>query len=171
MARHKKKKLIDGFDWFFLGLAFALLFCYIYYDNYLDNKDNLDIPSKCYTNLVPSGYFTSPILKPIIVNNNSLTIDGYDNLHISQTVGTGSMNPLMRPGSILIYVYPKTVSIGDILIYKNGNESIVHRVINITENGFILKGDNNLAADVGIVRPENVYGKVVGILWLFRILI
>jgi hypothetical protein len=169
-----KNKKLDRFDFFVFGLALAFLISLTigyYHLDTLEEKVNefIDLPSKCYTNLTPSGYFTSPVLKPITLNNNSFLIEGDDKLDIVQTKGTGSMNPLMRKGSILIYVYPKKVAIGDILIYKNGNESIVHRVINITDEGFVLKGDNNLLADEGIVTEDMIEGEVVGILWLFRI--
>lgn len=158
---------LDRFDWFVIGLVLTAVISFFAYPYYLDieiKNYELNLPSKCYTNLTPAAYFTEPP-SPMIIDNNSFTIEGPDKIHLARTEGTGSMNPLMRKDSILLFVYPKKVDIGDILIYKNGNHSVVHRVSNITDDGFILKGDNNERADGGIIKEDMIVGKVVGILW------
>lgn len=112
------------------------------------------------------GYFTEN-LTSITTNNNTLKIEADREIYSAQARGTGSMFPLMKRGSIIIYIKPKKdeIRIGDILIYWNWDEQIVHRVINITDEGYILKGDNVLKADVGYVKFENVVGKVIGVIW------
>ena len=82
----------------------------------------------------------------------------------SLAVGS-SMFPTISNGEMLVAVSKQLVDIrpGDIAIYKNGQEFVVHRVIEINGNYAIFKGDNNLISD-GIVPLSNVYYKVVAIL-------
>jgi len=85
-------------------------------------------------------------------------------------VMSNSMYPAIHKGDVLIVkgVDPQDIKIGDIIVYKApSGMRIVHRVINITNEGyFITRGDNNPAADqdVGIsppVNPNMVLGRVV----------
>jgi signal peptidase len=86
------------------------------------------------------------------------------------TVLTGSMEPRYPPGT-LIYVLPvKTadVRMGDVITYQieTGQPAVIsHRVIAINSpaNGkrtFILKGDNNSAADPDPVVPGQIQGRL-----------
>ena len=70
-------------------------------------------------------------------------------------------NGLSR-GDLLIVVRPDSPKIGDILIYKKfGSDfTIVHRLIEIQPNYYIVKGDNNQAPDPPVAK-QYVVGKVV----------
>ena len=70
-------------------------------------------------------------------------------------------NGLSR-GDLLLVVKPENPKIGDILIYRKfGSDfTIVHRLVKIESNGYIVKGDNNHVADP-FVAKEYVVGKVV----------
>jgi len=84
-----------------------------------------------------------------------------------EPVFTGSMEPAVPVGSIVIIklVDPSTLQKGDIICFKlSGPSSITHRIINITNEGFITKGDANEDPDTWIVRKENVIGKVAFII-------
>jgi len=50
------------------------------------------------------------------------------------------------------------IEIGDILIYTNGEHVVGHRVIGITSNYFVVKGDANPVCE--IVYPNQIIGKV-----------
>ena len=60
-----------------------------------------------------------------------------------------SMLPTLEGGDLVVIqgVPVSDVHVGDIVVYNNlcstGGESVVHRVVNITSNGLITKGDNN----------------------------
>ncbi len=60
-----------------------------------------------------------------------------------------SMLPTLEGGDLVVIqgVALSDVHVGDIVVYNNlcssGGESVVHRVVNITINGLITKGDNN----------------------------
>ena len=83
-----------------------------------------------------------------------------------EPVYSGSMEPAIPVGSIVVIkpVDPETLTIGDIICFKIESESpttVTHRIINITAQGFITKGDANEDPDTWIVKKENVVGKVI----------
>ena len=81
-----------------------------------------------------------------------------------EPVYSGSMEPAIPVGGILIIkpVNPETLKIGDIICFKLSQPtSITHRIKNITDEGFITKGDANNAPDQWTVKKENVIGKVM----------
>ena len=83
-----------------------------------------------------------------------------------EPVYTGSMEPAIPVGSIVVIkpVNPETLKIGDMICFKIESESattVTHRIINITSQGFITKGDANEDPDQWVVKKENVIGKVI----------
>jgi signal peptidase I len=78
-----------------------------------------------------------------------------------------SMAPLFKPGDMLCVESSLFIDIrlGDIIVFyvKTGNNeslSVVHRVISISENGLITKGDNNAMVDASVVTINNFAGLV-----------
>lgn len=75
-----------------------------------------------------------------------------------------SMNPtLSEPDLLKVIPYSQVKgSVGDVICYfsPEKNYNIVHRIVRITNGGYITQGDNNLQADSKIVKPEFVIGKV-----------
>jgi len=87
---------------------------------------------------------------------------GGDTLY--EPVFTGSMEPAVPVGSVAVIkpVDPNTLQKGDIICFKlSGPTSITHRIINITNEGFITKGDANEDPDTWIVKKENIIGKLI----------
>jgi len=82
-------------------------------------------------------------------------------------IGKGmSMYPTIRDGDyIIVDVTPERIELGDVIVYIHGNEFICHRVIAITKEGYILKGDNNPIPDPWIVKREQILGEVE---WIIR---
>jgi signal peptidase len=81
-----------------------------------------------------------------------------------EPVYTGSMQPAIPVGSVVVIkpVDPETLKIGDIICFQLSQPtSITHRIINITDEGFITKGDANEDPDQWIVKKENVIGKAI----------
>jgi signal peptidase len=83
-----------------------------------------------------------------------------------EPVYTGSMEPAIPVGSIVVIkpANPETLKIGDIICFKLSESaitSVTHRIFNITDQGFITKGDANEDPDQWIVKKENVIGKVI----------
>ena len=86
------------------------------------------------------------------------------------TVLTGSMEPTLRPGALIVtrQVDPGTVAVGDVITYQleSGKPGVVtHRVTatSYAAHGavaFRTQGDNNPAVDRRLVRSEQVRGVV-----------
>lgn len=80
-------------------------------------------------------------------------------------VSTGSMEPNIHVGSIC-FVNGNTpfdsIRKDDIITFIMGKDTIVtHRVIDITPDGLITKGDANNVDDVSPVRADKYLGKVM----------
>ena len=64
-----------------------------------------------------------------------------------------SMLPTLEGGDLVVIqsVPINQIHVGDIIVYNglcsSGGESVVHRVVNITAQGLITKGDNNARTD------------------------
>jgi signal peptidase I len=79
---------------------------------------------------------------------------------------SGSMMPLLRTGDeVLIQsVNPNNIRPGDIIVFKDPDKLIVHRVIRRYDSGsptFLQKGDSTTAAE--IIRSEDIIGKVIAV--------
>lgn len=76
---------------------------------------------------------------------------------------TGSMEPEIKVGDIILIrrVPQNKIKVGDDITFQSGDKVITHRVVGITEKGFITQGLQNNISD-GEVLYSNVYGKVVG---------
>ncbi len=83
-------------------------------------------------------------------------------------VQSGSMEPNIKLGSIVIIKPEEKYSINDIVTIKESSDNTVtftHRIIEekMTDNvlSFITKGDANDTPDPGLKSPENIVGKVI----------
>ena len=82
-------------------------------------------------------------------------------------IGSGSMEPIIYTGDavVLSKVNKNTeLELEDIIAYEDEGKIIVHRIVKITKNGYITKGDNNNSVDKEEVKRKDIKGKV-----LFRI--
>jgi signal peptidase I len=96
-------------------------------------------------------FFLFPLLP--IENNYSLKM-----------VLSGSMEPTIKTGGIVMVKPASEYQIGDVITYQYGHYSrnlTTHRIIGKTEEGFITQGDNNNAADLHPVEREQIKGKVL----------
>ncbi|CEN80571.1 signal peptidase I [Paraclostridium sordellii] len=79
------------------------------------------------------------------------------------TVLSGSMEPEFYPGDMVVTKHKDkaNINVNDIVTYKD-NEGVIitHRIIEETDEGYITKGDNNNVKDAGILKAENIIGKV-----------
>jgi signal peptidase I len=96
------------------------------------------------------------------VQNDTRRVDGF------------SMLPTLEGGDLIVIqsVPISNVHVGDIVVYNNlcstGGESVVHRVVSITNAGLITKGDNNQEPDQymsqianGPITQQCLEGKVI----------
>ena len=84
------------------------------------------------------------------------------------------MDPVIDKGANSIEITPSSsevIAVGDIISYKSAYASgtIIHRVIEKGEDEqgvyFIVKGDNNSAADPGKIRFDQVQGVLVAVIY------
>ncbi len=73
-----------------------------------------------------------------------------------------SMEPLLWTGDVVIVYKSGEVRVGDVVIYVNRGNYVIHRVVEIRSNCYIIKGDNNPLPD-GCIPKELVIGKVLSI--------
>lgn len=79
-------------------------------------------------------------------------------------VTTDSMVPTLSVGEIIIgiSVEPEEIQVGDIVAYRADEKNlwlqpvIVHRIIEVTDEGFIFQGDNNPEPDNATVTKEQI---------------
>jgi signal peptidase len=77
-----------------------------------------------------------------------------------------SMYPLLRDLDILYYE-PYTgghLNIGDVIVFmpsgRQGRANITHRIISITHDGVVTRGDNNPGADDNILKSGEIIGLI-----------
>ncbi len=100
------------------------------------------------------GEFLPPLISPNGQKLSSILYCSY----------TGpSMNPTLREGDLLevkAYGY-ESICIGDVILFKRESGIIVHRVVNVYENGLVTRGDNNIEKDPGLLNSKDVVGRVI----------
>ena len=92
------------------------------------------------------------------------TFFGYKPIYIL----TESMEPVIPAGSWVVGVPARgeEIAVGDVAAYRKENGTklqplIIHRVVGITESGFIFQGDNNEQPDSQIVRADQIMYRII----------
>lgn len=158
----KKLKLI-GVLLFLAGfLAGALVFA-------LAPTNQIEIPFAYQSTEVraPGDFISSQDIK---VYDDRIVIY-VDNAQLSRYADSGSMLPVLSEYSNGIKIKPlseEDVNLGDIITFKDGDNLIVHRVIEkgIDSEGiyFITKGDNNPVND-GKIRFSQIDSKTIMLIY------
>lgn len=85
---------------------------------------------------------------------------------------TNSMDPTVDAGHTCILTKdfkPEDLQVGDIVVYWNGKQDILHRIHEITKDAkgrrFTLKGDNSPYVDPYLVRDEHIRWLLLGIIY------
>lgn len=78
-------------------------------------------------------------------------------------VATGSMEPIIDVGDVIIVKITNEVNENDIIVCNKDNAFITHRLIKIEEDNFITKGDANNTEDEPMQKSDLV-GKVINII-------
>lgn len=77
--------------------------------------------------------------------------------YISTTKGV-SMLPMIKTGRDVVIVEPKNGRLKkyDVALYRRGEAYVLHRVVEVTDDGYIIRGDNTYADEV--VPEADVFG-------------
>ena len=94
-----------------------------------------------------------------VVKNDYADIFGYTFFEVA----TGSMSGTIEIGDVVITKITKEVNENDIIVYKEGNSFITHRIIRKDGDVIVTKGDANNAEDLPI-NNEAVLGTVIKII-------
>jgi signal peptidase len=78
----------------------------------------------------------------------------------SAVVLSGSMEPAVSVGDLLIISRQDSYQVGDIVVYQSGRIAVTHRIVSISEDEVITRGDANNTEDDPIP-PEHIKGEVV----------
>lgn len=92
-----------------------------------------------------------------VFHNDDQSLFGYR----AVCVLSGSMEDTLSVGDAVIIKEDKSYFVNDIISFREGSEIITHRIVAITDSGFVTKGDANNTEDREIVRKENIIGKEV----------
>lgn len=100
------------------------------------------------------------VLIPILIINCILIVKSFTSEEVPDVAGTlplivltDSMYPVIQSGDLIIChtEEPENIQVGDVIAFfdpaGNGTTIVTHRVIEVTENGWRTKGDNNNAED------------------------
>lgn len=74
---------------------------------------------------------------------------------------SGSMSGEIEINDMIITQKKRDYEVNDIVMYESGARAVTHRIVEITPDGFITKGDANNTADASPVPEEQIVGKVI----------
>lgn len=96
-------------------------------------------------------------IQQTLVHDETAGILGYN----YKTVLTGSMEPVIPVGSIVITKEQSSYEMEDIISFQEEGSVITHRIISIDRERYITKGDANNVADTEEVQQKQILGKVI----------
>ncbi|GAB1475408.1 hypothetical protein MASR2M70_02400 [Bacillota bacterium] len=94
---------------------------------------------------------------------------------VPSVIATGSMEPLIYPGDVILLRQTRTedqvrsLAAGDIIQFNRDNIRITHRIVEVLDDGignieFRTKGDNNSGEDSRLVHPNDVTGTLIDVI-------
>lgn len=90
---------------------------------------------------------------PIIITIIAFIIATIYTYNFRLLLDTGSMEPLLRGGDVIITVdYTGNAEKGDIIAF----DGTLHRIVDIDEKGYTTMGDANLLPDVGYRQESDI---------------
>lgn len=94
-----------------------------------------------------------------ILNKSYANMFGYTFFEVA----TGSMSPTINVGDVIIVKLTNDVEPDDIIVCKDSNSFVTHRLISIQDDKFIAKGDANNTEDKPM-DVANLIGKVIKVI-------
>ena len=73
---------------------------------------------------------------------------------------SGSMEPEFSVGDLLIVTEKESYKVGDVVVFQDDGMTVTHRIVSITEEEIVTKGDANNSEDSPITR-EQIKGSVL----------
>ncbi len=86
----------------------------------------------------------------------------------SYVVQSGSMEPSIMTGDLIIIKKQDSYTKNDVVTFKDANKrTVTHRVLEVSKSQpttFTTKGDANQTADIDTIKQEQIVGKVVQVI-------
>lgn len=140
-------------------ILFPLLIL-IFVDAIFEKKRRFATVKKSKLRFVGIGVILIFMVSLVMIISNRFTFGVY-------VIATPSMTGEINKGDVIIYERydgDDPIELGDIIVYKDGNSEIIHRVVNVKKiNGqtqYYTKGDANENVDYGYVTGSDIIGKV-----------
>lgn len=70
-----------------------------------------------------------------------------------------SMEPTYYSGDLVILQEQQTYGVGDVVAFRAESSNVIHRIIDVAPEGYILQGDNKAARDPWTPTNDEVLGK------------
>jgi hypothetical protein len=90
------------------------------------------------------------IARTVLQNGNNLRFQAHGN----------SMAPFIRDGDTIHLQQSGSYALGDVVLLRNNQMLLVHRIVAITQDGVTTRGDASLYEDPGPVDTGEILGKV-----------
>lgn len=73
---------------------------------------------------------------------------------------SGSMEPSIRVADVVVSRSPSTpdIGVGAVIDFRRDDQSVLHRVVEVTTDGYRTRGDANQSADSELVASEDISG-------------
>ncbi|MDA1061261.1 MAG: signal peptidase I [bacterium] len=106
--------------------------------------------------LILAGFFSGIVF---LTNNNLIT--GYKVLMVQ----SGSMEPTIMTGDVIVVKKSQEYSVGDVISFTDDHSrKVTHRIASVSPDlvrGFVTKGDANRTEDNAVVPLISIIGKVI----------
>ena len=76
-------------------------------------------------------------------------------------VASGSMEPALSVDDLILNHTEDSYEEGDIITFQNGDSLTTHRIVEVTDEGYVTQGDANNTTDLDMVPFKAVIGRVV----------
>jgi len=77
-------------------------------------------------------------------------------------VSSGSMEPAVKTGGLVVVLPSSSYRIGDVVTYKTGpKDTTTHRLVAAADGQYRTAGDANKAPDTGVIASDQILGKVI----------
>ena len=106
------------------------------------------------------------LLAPLITQIVFVALPGFG----SFVVLSGSMEPMIQTGSLIYVQETDDYSQGDIITFTVGEETVTHRIVGETSEGFITKGETQ-SVDSWRIEPRQIHGEYLGSIPLYGYLL
>ena len=131
MSNHKKKKTISIIIGHILNILLLIVFI-----------------------LIMIGIYYIVQIK--VFQNDYANLFGYTFFEVA----TGSMSGTIEVGDVVIVKITKDVNKGEVIVYKEGDNFITHRLVEKDGNHLVAKGDANNSEDKPITEDQ-ILGRVI----------